>query len=81
MAAYWISYDNTEDKRRRRETRRRWRWPWQWFRRTRPAERTASITTTHLGCDACRWPISFVNVHRATVPSVLALRSFPEAAR
>ena len=40
-----------------------------------------SITTTHLGCDACRWPISFVNVHRATVPSVLAPRSFPEAAR
>ena len=27
MATYWISYDNTEDKRRRRETRRRWRWP------------------------------------------------------
>ena len=32
----------------------------------------ASITTTHLGCDACRWPISFVNVHRATVPSHLS---------
>ena len=40
-----------------------------------------SITTTHLGCDACRWPISFVNVRRATVLSVRALRSFPEAVR
>ena len=41
----------------------------------------ASITTTHLGCDACRWPVSFVNVRRATVLSVRALRSFPEAVR
>ena len=40
----------------------------------------SNITTTHLGWDACRWPIPFVNVHRATVAAVLALRSFPEAA-
>ena len=40
-----------------------------------------SITTTQLRRDACRWAVPFVNAHRPTVATVLALRSFPKAAR
>ena len=51
------------------------------YRAGRFSLQNSSIATTHLGSDACRWPIPFVNVHLATVAAVLALRSFPEAAR
>ena len=44
-----------------------------------PPRYAHSITTTHLGWDAYRWTVPFVNVHPATVVADHAVRRLPEA--